>query len=588
MLRSSSFLLAGIAGLAGCSLFFPSGDKPDPVHTSLIRHSVRVDSVGYVVGRAKVATIVLSPGMTTLSSTTAEVRRASDDMVVATCTVTGPATDPDTMVVYYRADFTPFDEIGEYYLVVPAIEGDLGKSANFRIGTTVFREALSLSMISFYGQRCGTPVEIRHAGQTFSHEKCHEEDAYLDYLDNTMVGKIKPSLGGWHDAGDYGKYITNGAFTVGMMFDAWHHFQPVLGGLTLPIPETGGALPDYLDEIKWELDWLLTTQRADGGVSHKVTALSFEDFNLMPEEDHSRRYYTAIGTSATADFTAVMAEAARIYRPYDESLADTYLAAARLGYQFLEANTGVLFPEENFGTGGYRDNSDTGERLWAAAELWETTGDPAVLARVEGLIWDGTAVRANMRFANNFDWADAKNLGLFTYVLSQREGRNQAIVDALTLNAIAVADGLVTYANGHAFGRAIGGYFWGSNGTVARASMNLYAAYLLDPKPVYLDAIAMQLDHLFGRNYYDRSQVTGVGYNPPMSPHHRPSAADDVAVPWPGLLVGGANAERMTADRPPAATWMDAPNDASLNENAINWNGALIYALAAMIAPPSP
>ena len=30
-----------------------------------------------------------------------------------------------------------------------------------------------------------------------------------------------------------------------------------------------------------------------------------------------------------------------------------------------------------------------------------------------------------------------------------------------------------------------------------------------------------------------------VGYAPPVHPHHRPSAADDVTAPWPGLLVGG-------------------------------------------------
>src|SRR6185503_5326478 len=92
------------------------------------------------------------------------------------------------------------------------------------------------------------------------------------FLPSIMMDTIKPSLAGWHDAGDYGKYVTNGAFTVGMMLQAFERFQPTLSALELPIPEKGGALPDFLDEVKWELDWLLTTQGEDGSVSFKVTA----------------------------------------------------------------------------------------------------------------------------------------------------------------------------------------------------------------------------------------------------------------------------------------------------------------------------
>ena len=77
--------------------------------------------------------------------------------------------------------------------------------------------------------------------------------------------------------------------------------------------------------------------------------------------------------------------------------------------------------------------------------------------------------------------------------------------------------------------------------------MNLWVANVLSPDPKYLDAIAMQLDHLLGRNIYDRTQVTCVGYHPPMQPHHRPSVADSISDPWPGLLVGGANSQ--DADR---------------------------------------
>ncbi|MBN1561919.1 glycoside hydrolase family 9 protein, partial [candidate division KSB1 bacterium] len=79
-----------------------------------------------------------------------------------------------------------------------------------------------------------------------------------------------------------------------------------------------------------------------------------------------------------------------------------------------------------------------------------------------------------------------------------------------------------------------------------------------------------------GRNYYNRSFVTGLGLNPPMYPHDRRSGADDVAAPWPGYIVGGGHS---------ATGWVDEQGSFATNEIAINWQGALIYALAGFIEP---
>jgi endoglucanase len=103
-------------------------------------------------------------------------------------------------------------------------------------------------------------------------------------------------------------------------------------------------------------------------------------------------------------------------------------------------------------------------------------------------------------------------------------------------------------------------------------------AYKLKPKPSYRHASLDALSHLFGRNYYGRSFVTGVGHLPPMHPHDRRSGADGIDEPWPGYLVGGGQT---------ATNWKDRQEDYRTNEIAVNWQAALVYALAAFTAEPT-
>jgi len=65
-----------------------------------------------------------------------------------------------------------------------------------------------------------------------------------------------------------------------------------------------------------------------------------------------------------------------------------------------------------------------------------------------------------------------------------------------------------------------------------------------------------------------------LGIEPPMHPHDRRSGADDVEAPWPGYIVGGGHE---------ATDWVDIQESYSHNEVAINWQAALVYALAGFV-----
>ena len=215
-------------------------------------------------------------------------------------------------------------------------------------------------------------------------------------------------------------------------------------------------MPDFLWEMKWELDWLLSAQNASGGsggLPDKLTALVFEPYGTMPDNDGQKRYFSGIGTAMTANVVAVMAKAARVYKDDAPTDAAKYLAAAQLGYAYLAANAGPAIADNDnprstsnvFSTGHYTE-TDPDNRLWAAAELWETTGDPAVLADFE------TRAAATQTVATDFDWPNVANLGIYTYLLSPssdlRTRRRATRRSSRTLSAslMTAADSLVTTA----------------------------------------------------------------------------------------------------------------------------------------------
>ncbi len=528
--------------------------------------TIRLNTVGYLPHAEKEASVALP-------CTNFVVIHLPDKVVVFSGKATGPVLNLDTQERLYTADFSEVKQAGVYQIDVPGV----GSSAPFHIASNVYHEPFHTVMLGFYLWRCGTPVSATYHGATFAHAACHTNDGWLDFVNGGHTHK--DGTGGWHDAGDYNKYTVNAGVAVGVMFRAWEDFGPQIRKVRLAIPESGGALPDYLAEIKWELDWLLKMQAPDGSVYHKLSARHFSNF-VLPEFDTSNRYFTPWGSEATADFTGIMAQAARIYRPYNPTFAERCLKAAEKSYEFLQTHPGYHKADQTgFSTGEYEVNepshrlNDIPEnRLWAAAEMWETTGNPKALQDVENRI---RAVHALVD--SDFDWDDVKDLGMFTYLFSHRSGRDPRLVELVRSNLLATANGIVETSQHHGYARPLGtNYYWGCNGGVARQAVILIAANRLtggSTASLYYETCLNTLNYLFGRNSYDRSFVTGVGFHPPIHPHDRRSGGDNVATPWPGYLVGGPN--------PRATDWQDEQANYRVNEIAINWNASLVYALAA-------
>ncbi len=542
---------------------------------------IKVDQVGYLPGAPKVAIVVAQSPATEFT-----VRQANDGSIAFKGTLQTPFADSDSGDRVQAADFTKLDVRGKYYLEVPGV----GRSWDFSIAPDVYARAYYLAMRSFYGQRCGTAVDLGPEFPGYTHEACHLKGAY--HQSSGKTGPREPS-GGWHDAGDYGRYVVNSGITTGTLLWTWELFPAQAGSVKLNIPESGNGTPDILNEIRWNLDWMLSMQDQDGGVWQKQTSERFCGF-IMPEKDTTVSYVIGTGTApfksscATADFAAVTAVAARAFKKFDPAYSQKCLRAAQQAWTWLDKYPDVLFRNPpGVTTGEYGDRSCGDERLWAAAELWRTTGDQTYH---DYFLSHYTAYLETLRAVAPEGWANVAPMALWTYVLGN--GKDRAAVVAIRRDSISAADQIVERSahNGYLISMTSKDYVWGSNGVAANYGMQLLVTNAIHRNPRYVQTALDNLHYLLGRNTFSRSWVTQVGANAFRHPHHRPSGADKNAEPWPGLLSGGPNSGRQDSvlkklpDLPPAKAYADEEASYASNETAINWNAPLVFLLAGVAA----
>jgi len=560
--------------------------------------TIKVDQVGYLTAAPKLAMIAV-PATGDREGGRFTVRRAAGDAAVFEGRLGAAVDDADSGDRLRAADFSTVRESGTFYLDVPGI----GRSWPFAIGPHVYARTWSLAMRAFYGQRCNMAVDLGPEFPGFAHGVCHMSGAL--HVSSGSSGTKPASAfasGGWHDAGDYGRYVVNSGITTGTLLWMYELYGARLGE-SLRIPESTNQTPDVLDEIRWNLEWMLSMQDADGGVWHKQTSERFPAF-IMPEADTLPSYVIGTGTApfkstcATADLAAVAAIAARVYRPFDAAFATRTERAARDAWRWTESNPNVTFKNPaGVVTGEYGDADCSDERLWAAAELWRTTRDAHVHDYVRAHAPD---FLKSLTATAPPSWANVAPLALWTYALASHApsatsrpadappAADALLADAVKQRTLTAAREIVTRSAHHPYRISLTAhdYIWGSNSVAANYALHLLIANQLQPDPSFIETARDNLHYLLGRNTFSLSWVTQVGANPYRHPHHRPSGADTNPEPWPGLLSGGPNAGRQDPamkklpNGPPARMYLDDQESYASNEIAINWNAPLVFLLA--------
>lgn len=449
-------------------------------------------------------------------------------------------------------DFTALNEPGTYTLRCGEEE-----SYAFQVGETPYQACLKALVDMFYYQRCGGDLDER-AG-VFAHPACHTALARVYGTEEYMEVS-----GGWHDAGDFGRYIVPAAKAAADLLLAWQ-WNPrafVKPGLT-PI----------LEETRWELEWMLKMQRADGGVYHKVSCAKFCGM-IMPHDEAEELIISPVSTTATGDFAACMAMASRFYAPVDAAFASRMLEAARRAWDFLAQSEPILFRNpEGISTGGYGDGRDADERLWAHVELALTTGEEKYLAAARDALLAWERHHAPLGWGDVSGYAAVEGLAL--------PGELGQLCRQWVLDAAEEA-----FARINAYGITMTERLpWGSNMNIANDGMLFYQAWLPTGKNKYHQAAERQLHYLLGVNPVGYCYVSCFGSKPMLHPHHRPSVA--LGVCQPGMLSGGACsgladacAREHLQGQPAGKCFVDMHESYSTNEICVYWNSPMVALLA--------
>ncbi len=359
-------------------------------------------------------------------------------------------------------------------------------------------------------QRCGQTDPLWHGA-------CHLTDGVI--ASGTLGGTHVNVDGGWHDAGDYLKFVTTSSFATLLMLHAYQRHPEVFADTDR------NDTPDVLDEARLGLDWLLKMWDS----SHQVLYYQVGDYLdhergwRMPEGDDAAYPARPVwpcepgkGANVAGKTAAALALAATLWndsgRPYyNPTLAARYLAAARQLYAYGQARPAVQ-PSTGDPIGNfifYDENGWQDKMTLAAAEIYRATGDPAYLNEARAYAQSAGSVGI-------FNWGE--NGALAHYELARLDPGYLPTAAAFLQEDLAAYQ---TQADSTRFGVAVSPFYWGSAEDMMGAGLTALWYEDLTGDTTYRAMAQAQRDYLLGGNPWGVTFVNSVGAAWPHHPHHQ-------------------------------------------------------------------
>jgi hypothetical protein len=608
---------------------------------STVLTQIHVNQIGYTPGAQKVA--VLADPQTGFNSaesytppTTLEVRVAGTGAIVFTGARTvwnAGATDAQSGDKVWWFDFSALTTPGQYYIFDTTANA---RSDVFEISPTVYREVLKHAVRMFYYQRSGFAKAAPYTNLKWADGPAflaaNQDPAVRLVTDQGNAATERDLRGGWFDAGDYNKYTLFAHYALLHLLHAYQQHPSVFTD-DYGLPESGNGLPDILDEVKWELDFLLRMQQANGSVLVKVSTTTAA-WATPPSADTHVRYYAAASTASTACTAAVFALASAIYTGAGQSAYGTALStAATNAWTWAFANQNVASSNAGFTTAD--PEAPGGANLpatyyrqaclrEAAAYLYALNQGPAYKTYFEANYTSAYAIAADYQWIAYHPWVQ-ENMALLHYTV--QPGITPAVKTAIeakkltTMGNYMFFPALASQRDAYRANLESGEYVWGSN-EVKSAIGNMFLdmiRYNQDSAnhTAYRHGAAGYLHYLLGVNPMGITYLTNLyAYGAERSANEIwhgwffygsdwQNALTSPKGPAPGYLAGGPNEyygggpdcnlsppggePRQKAYLDSNENWRNPNGDCalySINEPSIVYQGAFVHLLAGLVAAP--
>jgi hypothetical protein len=529
--------------------------------------------------------------------------------------------DPVSGDRVWHFDFSAFRQPGTYYITDD--RGSL-KSSPLKIDHNLFEKVLYHATRVFFYQRCGFGIGPLH-GRCWHHDRCHLQQRRTPmYGHSAADSRFRDLTGGWHDAGDYNKYVPNLNMQVMTLMQAYLLSQPMWDRFNLDIPGAEGV-PDVIMEIKWGIDWLRKMQDTDGGVFNRVGGEKYSGGRDDPATDAGQYFYTQKTTWATATFCSVMARAYRIFSEQKRQFpgfAKTLRDASEKAWAYLkrhpelDPSSGKDQAELAAGDAGSDPFDDRRRRLLAAAEMFASTGGTEYRKYFESHFQDTSSLFPDNENPIKDSYIDTGRShdvmqAYFTYAMSPlAENRHrESIMNYFAEKGRLIEAHFDQKDDSYLAYIYNGAYAWGSNMT--KMLWPMFLVYRLElggdqKREKYLDIITQYIHYLHGRNplsrvYLSNMGVKGAGLmdgNSVMELFHYwfrdgselYDGKDSKCGPAPGFLTGGPNQYYSGSfsglkRNPPMKAYKDwntgwPENSWEINEPSLSYQAAYVLVLS--------
>lgn len=498
----------------------------------------------------------------TINTPIFQIRNEADQVVFSGICQFLKADSAFSGELVFDLDFSDFTIPGSYFLYV---EG-YGRSETFSIGDIVYDQLHKQTARALYFQRSGK-LEAPYADNwqrgglpaTTAEIHLSHGSSSLNNASDFPIGTNIPMTKGWLDAGDYGRYVPTAASALFILFTALELYPEKFPDNYYNIPESGNNIPDILDEIKYETDWLKQMQAPDGGVYFRVTPATWS--TGLPEEEFNALYVSEKTTQSTALFAAALAMASRNFKKYLPAYADNCLAMAKKAWTFLQQHPETSPPVNvpGISAGPYPDPIDLDNRAWAAAELYKTTGE-----QIYNTAFLNFYAQIPHQFHATMSWSQHTFKAAWAYSTTKFPVDNEPVVE---FKAKLNSEVLVNYNKRTLDIHAYHGAYHPFKGYVGYGTFGMAQSYAFDyimfsfllSKPELLDFAKIQLDIPLGNNPLSKSMITGFGKNSPKQPLHWSTVKSAFTTPVPGVPVFGPAAS-LIMNRPSSFAIQDSAN----------------------------